>query len=322
MTKMHQAKLEILNNRLDRLEKDVQRIQAYNGKGMKADNSLNDVYSSFVNMGEILKQTQAENNNKTDELNDICVRYKDLFAKFEFVADEFNSQNKGMVLVSKRAIPEFFYNITMRYRRFWNIYEKIATFFGVGIIAFTLIILTYFSAYGHFPLLQQNSGGTQAIKAFGFIAGLVIGLCVHEFAHGVVLANNGIKIKQVGVMAGSMVGGFIEAEETTFFQADRRVHLRFNASSIGTNALLAVLLGLIAMLTSSGLLLYLSLGNLFFGIINSFPILPLDGGWVYEDLINIYLTNKIIRKILLYARFAFAILWLILFTFSVLSYHS
>jgi Zn-dependent protease len=209
----------------------------------------------------------------------------------------------------------------MRYRSFWKIYEMISTLFGVGIIAFTLIILTYFSAYGHFPLMQQHNGGSLLIKAVGFMIGLVAGLCVHEFAHGVVLANNGIKIKQVGVMAGSIVGGFIEADEDTFFQADRKVHLRFNASSIGTNALFAVLLGFIAVLTSSDLLLFLSLGNLFFGIINSFPILPLDGGWVYEDLINIYLKNKTIKKILLSVRFAFGIIWLILFTCSVLRYN-
>jgi Zn-dependent protease len=299
----------------------MERMQVFHRKGGKSGYSLSELYTNLTDLGEILEKVQTAKSYKEYELDEINRRHKDLLTKFESAADEVSMQEKGMVLVSERTIPEFFYNITMRYRSFWKVYEIISTLFGVGIIAFTLIILTYFSAYGHFPLMQHNGGGSPLIKAVGFMIGLVVGLCVHEFAHGIVLANNGIKIKQAGLMAGSMVGGFIEADEDTFFQADRKVHLRFNASSIGTNALLGVLLGFIAVLISSELLLFLSLGNLFFGIINSFPILPLDGGWVYEDLINIYLKNKIIKKILLSVRFAFGILWLILFTCSALGYN-
>jgi Zn-dependent protease len=97
------------------------------------------------------------------------------------------------------------------------------------------------------------------------------------------------------------------------------VHLRFNASSIGTNFLTAVVLSLIGVLISSELLLYLALGNLFFGFINSFPITPLDGGWVYEDLVNLHLANKKVKGFFLSARFVIFVLWLLLFTFSCLS---
>lgn len=119
-------------------------------------------------------------------------------------------------------------------------------------------------------------------------------------------------------MATSMIGGFVEADEDTFLKADPTVHLRFNASSIGTNALLAIILIIIGLLLSSDIFIYLALGNLFFGFINSFPISPMDGGWVYEDLVKLYLKNKKIKSIFLGARFVFFVLWLILFTRLVL----
>lgn len=310
-----------MNNHLHRLEKELDRIQTVQGKGCTVDYSLSDIYSDLTDIGESLKKIHAEKNFSTDEVLDTDRRYKDLLVRFESIVNGNKLQNKGMVLASERTIPEFFYRITARYRGFWRLFEIITTFSGIGIIAFTLIGLTYFSAAGGFPTIGRFSGGLPLIKASGFIAGLVVGLFTHEFAHGVVLANNGIKITQAGLMAGSMVGGFIEADETTFFQADREVHLRFNASSIGTNALLAVIFGVIAVIIHSRFLFFIALGNLFFGFINSFPICPLDGGWVYEDLIKIYVKNTVLKKIFLSVRYAFAVLWLVLFTYSVL-YHS
>lgn len=311
---MQQSRLTNLDKHLSRLEKNLDRIKAFQEKGCAVESSLGDIYLDLRDTGAYLERVQAEKNTKMDEkFAEITERYKNLLAKFELVADEVKLQDQGMVMASNSTLPDFFYRITSRYRIVWRVFEIISTVFGVGMIGFTLTGVTYFLAVGNIPFMQFYNGAVSAIYGLVFMVGIILGLCIHEFAHGVVLANNGIKIKRVGTMAGSMVGGFVEADETTFFQAEPRVPLRFNASGIGINLLLAVILAAIGILTSSQLLLFLALGNLFFGFINSFPISPLDGGWVYEDLIKLYLTSDRAKGIFRLVPFVVFLLWIILF---------
>ncbi len=311
--------LASLNKHLSKLEKNLDKIKVIQEKGCAVESSLGDVYLDLRDVGAYLERAQAEKNTKIDqELAETTERYKNILVKFESIADEVELHDQGMVMASSSTLPEFFYRITSRYQAVWKIFERMTTAFGVGMIGFTLIVPTVFLAVGSLPFIQFYGGGMSGINALVFAVGVILGLCVHEFAHGVVLANNDIKIKRVGAMAGSIVGGFVEADETTFFQAEPRVHLRFNASGIGTNALLAVILVIIGLLISSQLLLFLALGSLFFGFINSFPISPLDGGWVYEDLIKLYLTSKTVKGIFLSVRFVIFLLWIILFIRAVI----
>lgn len=314
---MQTPKLASLNKHLSKIEKNLARIQAFQEKGCAVDSLLGESYLDLRDLGAYLKIDHADKNTKDQELAVTTERYKNLLVKYEAIADDVEFQGEGMVMASNSTLPDFFCRITSHNRLVWRFFERITTVFGVGMIGFTLTSLTYFLVAGNIPFIQFQDGGMPG-KGFLFVVGIILGLCVHEFAHGVVLANNGIKIKRVGAMAGSMVGGFVEADETTFFQAEPGVHLRFNASSIGTNALLGVILVVIGLLTSSQLLLFLALGNLFFGLINSFPISPLDGGWVYEDLIKTYLTNKNVKAVFLSAPMVFFILWIVLFARSAL----
>ena len=310
-----------LNKRLDRLEKSLNRMRVFLGKGGTIEHSLSEIYSDLIEIGNMLTEIQKHNRSDLKEMELLTARHRGLLDDFESLSDDVNRQNKGMVLSSSRTIPDFLYNITRRYRKMWKIFEYISAASGIAIILFTLVSITYYCAYGVLPLISQNVTVPPLIKAFGFISGLFAGLFVHEFAHGIVLANNGIKIKEVGAMAGSMIGGFIEADEETFIQADKTVHLRFNASSIGTNGLLAVILIIISVTVSSHFLLYLALGNLFFGVINSFPVRPLDGGWVYEDIANIYIENKMLKQVFLSLRYVVVFLWLVIFSYSAISFH-
>jgi len=316
---MQRAELTGLTKQLGRLEKNLFKIQALQEKGCAVDYSLNDVYLELNHISRRLEQAQAfRNETFAEELATVASMHRKLLAQFESITNEVEEHQPGLVIESKSTLPDFFSRLTNRYKRMWKLYENLATICGVGIVGFTIIGVTYFLASGEIPFSQFYVGGSPVIKFCGFLTGVIIGLVIHEFAHGIVLANNGIKIKRVGVMAGSIVGGFIEADEA-FLQADPKVHLRFNASSIGTNFLAAVVLSLIGVLISSELLLYLALGNLFFGFINSFPITPLDGGWVYEDLVNLHLANEKVKGFFLSARFVIFVLWLLLFTFSCLS---
>ncbi len=311
---MHNPELTGLYKQLSKLEKNLDRIQAFQDKGCAVESSVGEAYLELRDTGAYLKRVQEVKNTKLDEeLAEIAEKYQNLQVKFQSIADEVNVHDQGMVMASSNTIPDFFYRITSRNRAMWKFYEIIATVFGVGMIGFTLLSITYYLIVGNIPFSQFTDGVISGINALIFVIGIVLGLCVHEFAHAIVLANNGIRIKRIGTMAGSMVGGFVEADEITFMQAEPVVHLRFNASSIGTNAMVAVVLVLVGLLASSQLLLFLALGNLFFGFINSFPISPLDGGWVYEDLIKLYLDSKIVKGIFTSVPFGFFILWIILF---------
>jgi len=314
-------KLTELNKRLDHVAKSLERMCTFHKSGVMIDYSLSDLYDDIFDIGASLKEIQKNDHFDLKEIEVLAARQRDLLAKFESLSEDFNRQPKGTILVSRKTIPDFFYKITGRHRKMWRLFEYISAASGLAIILFALISITYYTAYGGLPFIQMASAASPLVQGFGFIFGLIIGLIVHEFAHAIVLANNGIKIKEVGAMAGSMVGGFIEADEDTFFQSDQAVHLRFNASSIGTNALLALVLIIVAAVIKSDLIMYLALGNLFFGIINSLPVRPLDGGWVYEDIAKIYLKNNILKQTFLSLRYIVVILWLILFSYSAITFH-
>ncbi len=303
-----------INKYLIKLEKNLLRIEEFQKKGCPIESSMGDIYLELRNVGAYLKQAQAEEKSIINhELADTFERYKKLLLKFESVADEVQSQDERMVVASDKALPQLFARIIKRCPGFWKNFERLASGFGFGMVGLTIIGPTYYLAAGKVPFMQYYQVEMSAVNALVFVVGVIVGLCVHEFAHGIVLANNGIGIKRIGAMAGSMVGGFVEAEENSFFQADPRVHWRFNAAGIGTNALLGVILAVVGLLTSSQEFLFLALGNLFFGFINSYPISPLDGGWVYGDLIKLYINSKKVNNIFMALPLVIFVLWISLF---------
>ena len=114
-----------------------------------------------------------------------------------------------------------------------------------------------------------------------------------------------------------MLGGLWKLRKAAFFKPIPG-SFRFNAAGIGTNLLLAVVLMLIGGLMSSQVLIFLGLGSLFFGFINSYPIKPLDGGWVYGDLVNSYLKDDKVRSSLLTLPLLMFVVWILLFVRSAL----
>ncbi|NLJ71409.1 MAG: hypothetical protein GX333_00170 [Syntrophomonadaceae bacterium] len=310
---MQKSTLIKLDKQLTKIEKDLVRLSNFQEKGYAVKSTLNEIYHKLRNIGDYLNNFKDENNQVIPELSEINYRYKKLVVEFENIADETNIPQPGMVMSSNKRLPEFIKRLTKRNPKWWKFYEGIAATTGILMIAFSLIGLTYFLIVGHVPSINIAEGIAPSIKGIAVLIGIIIGLVVHELAHAIVLANNDIGINEIGLIAGSIVGGFVEADEETFFAADDLVRLRFNAASIGTNALLAVILIVIGYILSSQLLIYIAIGNFIFGFINSFPISPLDGGWVYEDLVKMYIDNDLIKKLALSGRFVLLIIWTLLF---------
>lgn len=303
-----------INKHISKLEYNLLKIEELHNKGCAVNSSLGEAYLDLKDLGAYLNEAQAKQNDDMvdQELAELGERYKTLWVKFEAVADAASMQDQGMVMASNKTLPDFFCQLTSRFPAGSKLYERIAALFGIGMVGFSLISPTYYLLMGKLPFLS-GFGQLAGTNALVLVLGAILGLLVHESAHGIVLANNGIKIERIGAMAGSMVGGFVEAEETSFFQADPKVHLRFNAAGIGTNALLALILITLGVVTSTPFLVLLAIGNLFFGFINSFPISPLDGGWVFEDLIKFYLAGNIAKRVALSLPLVVFILWIILF---------
>jgi Zn-dependent protease len=311
----------ILKGRLCGLEKNLARLRVFQEKGCPIGRSLHEITSELAGMSEQLVQAKDEKNDKTDgELGTMITQHRRLLVQCSELADGIEPQ--GMILASAGVLPAFFVRTVARCPGLWLRYEYVATFMGICLIAFTCGMLTYCAAIGRIPFIQAQAGGSVGVYGLAFVLGIGMGLSLHEFSHGIVLANNGIKIKRVGAVAGGIVGGFVEADEESFLKAAPETHMRFNACGIGGNALTAVLLSTGALLCDSGILLSLALGNLFFGMINSLPVSPLDGGWVYEDLIHMHINSEQIRRILLSAKFFMLIIWLALFTHSILVYRT
>ncbi|MCG0278397.1 MAG: hypothetical protein L5656_07675, partial [Thermanaeromonas sp.] len=281
-------------------------------------NSLEDIYAELAGLG-ILVRTQQEGATEGggQELEQVLERYEKLLASLEDIRKYNNEEGSGIVVESHHILPHLLHHITKNCRGLWQLYEAVATFLGVASVALTLIILTYFFAVGGMTI-RLVGGATGAAGCLGFLLGLILGTCVHELGHAVVLANNGIQIRRIGAAAGSFIGGFIEADEAAFWRVNPEVRLRFNAASIGTNTLVGVILAIVAALAYSEPLLFVAAGVLFFGITNSLPVRPLDGGWVYEDLVTRYASNPKAMRLLLKVRYAALVAWLVLFIRSTL----
>jgi Zn-dependent protease len=317
-----QRELDSLKKQLAGLEKNLARLKVFHEKGCPVGRSLSDAVAELVDLRERINHARqmrmGTNGVQEEALNAVIAKHKGLFEQCEMIAD--GIEPGGTILASASMLPEFFARLVVRNRRFWLCWEYAATVCGVAMIAFACLTMTCFAAVGGIPFLKAYS--LVGLNGVAFICGIILGLCLHEFSHSIALANNGIKIKRVGAMAGSFVGGFVEAEEDSFMRADPHVHMRFNACGIGANALTAMPLIFLASAINSEFLLFLAIGNLFFGMINSFPITPMDGGWVYEDLIRLHVNNEKTRRFLLSARFSLLIIWLALFTHAILAYRS
>ncbi|MDR2124299.1 MAG: hypothetical protein LBP38_04860 [Desulfovibrio sp.] len=319
MSSVSRQGLENLEKQLRGLERNTARIRFLQEKGCPVGTSLKDVSAELADIGEQLSAHKTANSKSDEDLGAMIAKYRRLVEQCAMIAE--GIEPRGAVLVSERLLPEFLVRLVARRPALWRCYEAVATFMGIAMIAFTCAAMTYFAAIGGIPFLRHYGNGSVSIKGLAFICGIVLGLCLHEFSHGIALTNNGIRIKRIGAIAGFIVGGFVEAEEDSFNRAEPAARLRFNACGIGGNALAGLLL-CPAALAVSDVLLFMTLGNVFFGMINAFPISPLDGGWVYEDIVRMRINNKHIRRVLLSARFFVLIFWLALFTRSVLAYHS
>ncbi|MCL1915611.1 MAG: hypothetical protein FWG17_02710 [Desulfovibrionaceae bacterium] len=306
--------LNVIHRQLCALEDTLRSLHAVQERGGRLGVSLAEARAELNWLANSLRSDGIQFREDPVFHQEATLKLNALSASFETIAGKIRPE--GFTLASERALPELFGRLAMRHPSFWKLYESVTTVFGIACMITVPVLISCFCA-GILSFASFGVGGISGANGIVFLLGVFMGLGLHEFSHGMVLANNGIRISRVGLVAGAIAGGFVEAEEDDFARAAPEVLLRFNATGIGCNSATALIIGAAGMLCSSGLLLILALGNLFFGAINSLPVSPLDGGWVYEDLVKRHLRSDTAKTVFLSGRFVLFALWLILFTCSV-----
>ncbi len=314
---MQQTELGGLEKRLVKLEKSLAGLRRAAQRGCPLSTTLDDIDRELIEMSKFLKSVKESNENRTNqEYDKVAALFKRVRDELESIADVQESADQGITLTSSDKIPSFIYRLSSRFPRFWKAFEYITAALGIAMVPFSIWFMTYLIAFWRLPFLPWQSGMFSGLNMAGFAVGFLIAAVFHEGAHGIVLANNGIKIRRVGAVIGLLVGGMVEADEETFEKADPKVKLRFNAASIGNNALIAILLELLWVVSRVDFFAFMAIGDLVFGVMNSMPVSPKDGGWVYDDLVDMYLHSDGLKKAASSVRFILLIGWVVLLAWA------
>lgn len=101
-------KISELNKRLDHAAKSLDRMRTFHKSGVMIGHSLSDAYNDIFDIGASLNEIQKNGDFDLNEIEALAARQRNLLTEFESLSDDFNRQSKGMVLVSRRTIPNFF----------------------------------------------------------------------------------------------------------------------------------------------------------------------------------------------------------------------
>jgi membrane-associated protease RseP (regulator of RpoE activity) len=138
-----------------------------------------------------------------------------------------------------------------RFRRFWttaaDIGIALAAIAMAGIVILLLIdaVLSFRLSPASAPPVTEALGlpGINPVIPLGYgILALVVGVVLHELAHGVVARSQGIGVKTLGVLWCVVpVGAFVEQDDADMMKAPRRKRDRVAAAGVLANFALTVL---------------------------------------------------------------------------------
>ncbi|MCI4345786.1 MAG: site-2 protease family protein [Thermoplasmata archaeon] len=138
-----------------------------------------------------------------------------------------------------------------RFRRFWSavgdlglLLASIAMVLIVSLLVWEAYLVTRIPASAA-PSPQEALGlpGINPIIPLGYgLVAIVVGIVLHELAHGIVARSQGVGVRSLGILWFIVpVGAFVEQEEKEMNDAPRRVRGRIAAAGILANFGLAVL---------------------------------------------------------------------------------
>lgn len=193
----------------------------------------------------------------------------------------------------------------VRRKKVFEAYETTVTFLGTVSVPVTLIFLTVFFSQGHLPGLLFP----QIDSLFGFlmiILGLISALFIHELSHIIILANHGIKAKSFGISLEGVFGGYVQADVPV--EDYQKIKLPFFSCGVGANMLTCLLLFTICIFGISELVPF-SAATFWFMILNSIPAPLMDGGRIFESL----LENLGLERFVDHISASIIIIWILAF---------
>lgn len=190
-------------------------------------------------------------------------------------------------------------------KRSFRAYETLVTCLGAISVPLTLTFLTFLFAQGFLPPILVP----QIDNLYGFLAlivGLTFSLVTHELSHIVTLANHGIKVKSVGISLNGVIGGYVKADIPK--EEYDKIKFPFFSCGVGTN-LLVFLLALSASSIGVHELKPFAAVTFWFVVINSIPAPLMDGGKIFEGLLEALRIDRFSDHI----SAAIIIIWLAVF---------
>jgi membrane-associated protease RseP (regulator of RpoE activity) len=181
------------------------------------------------------------------------------FAAIAFIVyyDRRNIEFHGPLLIRKTIRGKgFIINTALRFRRFWGVFGTIAVVAGfiasfVGIYVFLTMVIESFTTMA--PVAGAGlvlpspvaviGGGYIGVPLWYWLVSVILLLVVHEGAHGIIGASQGMKIKKLGWMLFTLLpmGAFVEPDEEDVKKKAPMKQLRFFAAGSFANFLLAFL---------------------------------------------------------------------------------
>lgn len=176
-------------------------------------------------------------------------------------AEKYNLKTYGPAIMVRTKLGMRLIDKYSKYHRFWRFFGT----FSLIVSFFLMIVIMYILIVGVLNISNNiNSGGMgieyalaipglNPLLPLGFgIIGLIVAVCLHELAHGMQTASNGMRVSSTGLLHLVIpMGAFVEPNEEDVQKAGRRVKLDLYTAGISTN----FVVGTIAFLIFSGVML-------------------------------------------------------------------
>jgi membrane-associated protease RseP (regulator of RpoE activity) len=178
--------------------------------------------------------------------------------------------NKGKALVERLA----------SYERFWSFYGKASLWICAGAMATIMILLLWEATLvskitkAPSPELILGIPGINPIIPVGYgILALVVGIAVHEIAHGIITRNGGMRVLSLGLLFLVFpIGAFVEPDEKQIQATTRSKRAKVFAAGPATNLIVAMVILFIFSSLMMSSLEPVHDGALATGVVNESPL--------------------------------------------------
>lgn len=215
------------------------------------------------------------------------------------ILEKYNILPIGPILMIRTIKGREFLNRLATPKRLWKGYGIL----GVGFCIISMFVLLGFFLVSTYSVTDIPAdaaptpdmilglpGINPFIPLWYGILGLVVGVVVHEFAHGILMRAHGLKIKSMGVLLAILpIGAFVEQDEEELQAAPKKARMRVFAAGPTTNMVFAILAALIFSWVFMGSLVQVNDGPIIIsGVVKDSPLdrAGVNELWMQVESIN------------------------------------